>query len=144
MRPSLNIFYVEDNPADADLLKEALRTQGSPFSVTVLKDGQQALDLVRLNSAVPDLIILDLNLEAVDGLTVLSAFKADVRWRHVPVLVFVEPRAPNARRAKDLGADLCCAKPMDWSGWPGLIDAITELSARDDNQAATQKLRAAQ
>jgi CheY-like chemotaxis protein len=137
-RPPLSVLYVEDNPSDADLLKEALALSGAQFSLTVLKDGEAALDLLRSNSLPPDIIVLDLNLRTVPGLTVLSALKAAGRWRHIPILVFVPPYDPNAQRAKTLGADLCCTKPMDWNGWPDLIDTIRQVGTLDEKSAAAR------
>jgi len=130
-RSSMSILYVEDNPADADLLRQALEIRGQPFSVAVLNDGQAALDFIRSTPPLPDVVVMDLHLPLVDGLTVLKTLKADDRWHSVPVLVFVDPCAPNARIAKSLGADLCLAKPMDWIAWPELIKTIRELSTHE-------------
>jgi CheY-like chemotaxis protein len=131
------ILYVEDSPADAALLRQAFEIRGQPFSLTVLNDGQAALDFVRSTPPLPDVVIMDLELPTVDGLTVLKSLKADGRWHRVPVLVFVDPCAPNARIAKSLGADLCLAKPMDWIAWPKLIETIRELSTHETAQHAT-------
>jgi two-component system response regulator len=131
------ILYVEDSAADADLMRRALEAAGKPFSLTVLNDGQAALDLVRSGSPpLPDVIVLDVKLRAVDGLTVLAEMKSNTRWQKIPVLVFAAPQDPNALQATKLAADLCCAKPMDWSGWPGLAESVRGLSLRSDKNRA--------
>lgn len=137
-RSPLSVLYVEDNASDADLLKQAVASRGAQFSLTVLNDGEAALDLVRSTSPGPDIIVLDLNLRTVHGLTVLSAVKADAGWRHIPILVFVPPHDPNAQRAKTLGAELCCTKPMDWDGWADLIDTIRQLGTVNGKSAAAR------
>jgi DNA-binding NarL/FixJ family response regulator len=69
MLSSPKILYVEDNPADADLMKQALEAQGEPFSLMVVEDGQTVLDLLRSDKPfLPDVIVLDLELRGVDGL----------------------------------------------------------------------------
>ena len=135
-RSSLSILYVEDNPADAFLFEQALAAGGTPYSLTVLGDGEAALDFIQSSSVLPDLVVLDLNLRSVDGLTVLRALKADGRWRSVPVQVFVEASDPNHERANHLGADLCRAKPTDWDAWPNLIEAITKLGSHETARRA--------
>jgi CheY-like chemotaxis protein len=126
-------LYVEDNPADAVLMKKALEVQGEPFSLTILNDGQPVLDLlVSKDSSLPDLVILDLALRTVDGLTVLSALKKDDRWQNIPVVVFVGPNDPNAAKAAALSADFCHPKPMDWEGWPELVKQLLTLAIRAD------------
>ena len=135
---SPKILYVEDNPADADLMKQALEAQGEPFSLTVVEDGQTVLDLLRLNNSfLPHVIVLDLELRGIDGLTILGALKAEPGWQNVPVMVFVAPHDPNELKAEMLSADLCLAKPMDWSAWPELIRIVRGLSNFQKTHRAT-------
>ena len=66
------------------------------------------------------MIVLDIGMPKVDGLTVLATLKADPHLKSIPVMVFVSPGNQNSRRARELKADLCVAKPVD-SGlnpWP--------------------------
>jgi two-component system, OmpR family, phosphate regulon response regulator PhoB len=71
--------------------------------VTVAEDGGEALEKVRTGR--PDLVLLDWLLPKVPGPEVLRALKADVRCRHVPVLVLSNSvREEDRALAFDLGA----------------------------------------
>ena len=66
----LRLLLAEDNPGDVGLVREAIRTGGVDADLTVAKDGEQALILLR--SARFNLVILDLNLPKRDGQAVLQ------------------------------------------------------------------------
>lgn len=88
----LNILLIEDNEADAILTREALAEVGFPHRFVRLKDGEEALEyLLQKGSfsdvAVPDLILLDLNLPKVDGRDVLTKIKADEKTAKIPVVI---------------------------------------------------------
>lgn len=68
----VEILLVEDNAGDVDLTLEALEDAKMRNSVSVARDGQEALDFLRgedgfEDTARPDLILLDLNLPKKDG-----------------------------------------------------------------------------
>jgi DNA-binding response OmpR family regulator len=64
------LLLAEDNPGDALLVREALRTSSIPSHLVIAEDGEQALN--RLRSSQFDLVILDLNLPRLDGLEILQ------------------------------------------------------------------------
>jgi len=116
VRPT-QILHVEDNPADVELLHEAL----SPFPrlcVTAVSNGAEALEYLRhqngyANAPTPDVILLDLDLPVVDGRRVLAEVKADAALRVIPVIVLSGSTAPDDLFcAYSLGANAYVPKPM--------------------------------
>jgi diguanylate cyclase (GGDEF)-like protein len=82
-------------------------------------DGRQALEKVR--KLQPDLILLDINMPAMDGFEVIEALKADASTNLTPIIVFsARKREEDKVKALKLGADDYVTKPF----------SITELSAR--------------
>jgi chemotaxis family two-component system response regulator Rcp1 len=131
------VLYVEDNPAEVYLLQSVLTKDPAPFELTVLEDGEKALQFIQAKPFRPDVIVLDLNIPRVDGLTVLALLKADPSLKSVPVLVFASPGTPNSKLADDLKADLCLAKPFDLEGYRQLGDVIRDLhQTRSESVAA--------
>jgi len=83
---------VEDSPADVELTRQALLDAKVANDISVVGDGEAAMDFVRRNGPYgdaprPDLILLDLNLPKKDGREVLVELKDDPDLRRIPVVV---------------------------------------------------------
>jgi hypothetical protein len=68
----VEILLVEDNPGDVNLLEEAFKSSRFPIHLSVVQDGEQALNFLRRKNPYfsvlkPDLILLDLNLPRKNG-----------------------------------------------------------------------------
>ncbi|MBB1485698.1 response regulator [Oceanospirillum sediminis] len=111
----MRILLVEDEISLGEGLQTALKPEG--YTVDWLSDGAQALQA--LETEVFDLVILDLGLPRMDGLTVLK--KARSKGKDLPVLVLTARDAIQDRiDGLDSGADDYLTKPFD----------LTELKAR--------------
>jgi CheY-like chemotaxis protein len=67
-----------------------------------------------LADALPDAIVLDLQLPRVDGWQLTREIKEDPRTRHIPIIVVSACVLPSERAAaKEAGADAFIAKPVD-------------------------------
>jgi CheY-like chemotaxis protein len=112
-----DILMAEDNPADAYLVREALREHGIDLNLRVATDGKEVLELLCGNSPtdsidVPELIILDLNLPCHDGIEILQQVRATGSLDAVPVVILTSSDSPRDRKmATDLGATLYLRKP---------------------------------
>lgn len=83
----VHILLVEDNEGDIVLTMEALKETRIPNYVTVVRNGEKALSYLQQCAALPDLILLDINLPRVDGLEVLQAIKTDEKLKLIPVIM---------------------------------------------------------
>ena len=111
------ILLVEDNSADAGLVREALEEHGVEGELLVVIDGEKAtefiLDVNSQREARPDLVILDLNLPKRSGYEVLEFLRNSVTWRQVPVVVLTSSDAKKDRdQAIRLGASRYIRKPF--------------------------------
>lgn len=114
-----HVLLVEDNPADADLVEVAFAEARLDCSLSVIRDGLQAADLIERLDAdpsrpCPDMILLDLNLPKVTGMELLSKLRSSPRCRNTKVLVISSSNAPADReRSIKLGASDYFRKPSD-------------------------------
>jgi CheY-like chemotaxis protein len=78
------VLIVEDNVTVLNLYRNTMRAAG--FTVQAETDG--AAGLAAIESFKPDVVLLDLVLPKVDGLTLLRQLRADERFTALPVVVF--------------------------------------------------------
>ena len=125
---------MDDSDDDYDATARALSQNGGPANPLVrCENGQQALDyLFRRGSykdadgsALPGLILLDLNLPGLDGRKVLAELKECDVLRRIPVVVMTNSDADrDVEAAYRLGANTYIRKPFDW---PDFVKAIQRL-----------------
>jgi DNA-binding response OmpR family regulator len=77
------VLIVEDEQSMQRALKNKLEHAG--YAVLPANDGEEALDALR--NAKPDLVLLDLIMPKLDGISVLRQMKADDALRAVPVVI---------------------------------------------------------
>lgn len=103
------ILVVEDRPAQADRLRDALQP---PNDVVVETDPQEAL--VRAKGGDFDLIIVSLSVQSFDGLRFCSQIRSLDITRHTPVLVLVEEGdTKRLVRALEMGCNDYLMRPID-------------------------------
>lgn len=123
-----HLLLVEDNEHDVELARAALEESEVRCRVSVARDGQEALDLLRGEGHQPDLVLLDLNMPRVSGHEVLRALKGDAALRHVPVVVFTTSNEALDREAcAAAGADDYMLKP---GRFDQLVEAVNRLGRR--------------
>lgn len=93
MSETMNIFLVEDNDLDAEILERAFRKSGTSVSITRAKDGVEALDMLMQDTGArvlpkPYIILLDINMPRMNGHELLAHIRANTEIDNVPVFVF--------------------------------------------------------
>lgn len=91
-----SVLLVEDDPADAMLIEDALVERGMARSLSQAVDGVAALEYLRdpANER-PDLIVLDLNMPRMNGRELLAVLKDDADLCSIPVVVLTTSAAPD-------------------------------------------------
>lgn len=82
------ILYAEDDFDDYDAIKEALEQLTTSFTLIHVKNGQEAIEYLKENGHVPDLLVLDLNMPIMDGKEVLVWVKEEAGLKDIPVMIF--------------------------------------------------------
>ena len=129
----VRILVVEDNPGDADLVRERLAVAKVANRVDVVEDGEQALAYLRqegeyAEKSRPDLLLLDLNLPRKDGREVLAELKKDPQLQSIPVIVMTSSEAPrDIAQCYALGANAYVAKPVDLTSLERVVRAVEDF-----------------
>ena len=126
--PAHSILLIEDNPDDEMLTVRALKKHNIADGLLVARNGEQAVELLLGPgaTALPVLVLLDLNLPKMNGLEVLKALRANDRTRMMPVVVLTSSKEDRDLVASySLGANAYVRKPIDFAQF---TDAVGHLS----------------
>ena len=104
------ILIIEDNPANLKLVKVLLAVEG--YEVYTSTTAQEALDT--LEKVHPALILMDIQLPQVDGLTLTRQLKADPRYKDIRIIAITAYAMKlDEEKAIAAGCDGYIAKPID-------------------------------
>jgi DNA-binding response OmpR family regulator len=127
------ILVIEDNDSDVFLLDRALKKQDFPFELVHLLNGGDALALIRrqgayAGAAIPNLILLDLNLSKYTGEDILHEIRSAGHLAGVPVCVWSSSRSRRDEALlKDLGVSQFIPKPSGLTQFMEIGKIIKDL-----------------
>jgi two-component system, response regulator len=128
MKTSDPIVLVEDNEDDIVLTRRALARNKIGNPLVIARDGAEALELLlgaNGNSINPAIILLDLQLPKVDGLTVLKRLREDPRTMLTPVVVLTSSKAEqDVIAGYNLHANSYIRKPVDFDQFTEAVRQI--------------------
>ncbi|QHT66914.1 response regulator [Rhodocytophaga rosea] len=105
---SVRVLVVEDNVDLRQFLKESL---SDAYTVIEADNGQQGYQ--QAIEEVPDLVILDLMMPSMDGISLCATLKADVRTSHIPIILLTaKADIDSKRKGLETGADDYLTKPF--------------------------------
>ena len=129
----IEVLLVEDDEDHAELVRRNLMSQTVRCRITHVNNGESALDYLHRRggysepdkSPRPDLILLDLRLPRVDGMTVLADIKSAPDLQTIPVVVLTSSAAhPDVSQAYLRHANSYLVKPLDLVSFEGLMKEL--------------------
>ena len=133
MANPINILLVEDNPADARLIKEVFKDTKTKNRLYVVKDGVEAMAFLNqefeyADIPMPDVILLDLNLPRKDGREVLKELKEDDVLKRVPIVILTTSSAEeDIIKTYNNHANCYITKPVDFDQFLKVINSIEDF-----------------
>jgi CheY-like chemotaxis protein len=121
------ILIVDDNSTNLKLASHVLESAG--FAVEGAKDAEQAQEM--LDQMLPDLILMDIALPGMDGLTLTRKLKADPRFKDVPVVALTAfAMKGDEQKALDAGCNGYITKPIDTRDLPRQVQTFLRPNLR--------------
>jgi chemotaxis family two-component system response regulator Rcp1 len=133
---SRDILVIDDNPADVRLVEEALTEAKIEHRLSVVRNGEEALDYLRhrgpyTSATWPDLILLDLNLPRKDGRQLLAEVKGDPELQRIPVIVLTTSSAVHdVTLSYGVHANGYVVKPIQFSDLCDVMRSIADFWLR--------------
>jgi twitching motility two-component system response regulator PilH len=121
----MKILYVEDHPAQSDIMKQMLEFSG--YDVAVARSGEEGVEKARTEK--PDIILMDLRMPGIGGIEAIKRLKSDSVVADIPIIVLSAWTShKNRTQALEAGAAKFLAKPVDTQH---LLDEVNDLVASD-------------
>lgn len=134
-RKGVTILIADDDEDDRLLLKEALEENASNHTIHFVEDGEELMNYLHrygkyadlAEVALPNLILLDLNMPKKDGREALQEIKADRHLRRIPVVVLTTSQAEeDIEQSYDLGVSSFITKPVTFESLVQLMKTLGE------------------
>ncbi|QLK25283.1 response regulator [Natrinema zhouii] len=128
----IDVLLVEDDDGDVRLLREAFDQLDIETRIRVASDGEQAVTLLTDRGdeqrAVPDLVLLDLDLPRMNGLELLETLAAEPELARLPVLVLTKSTSvADVHASYELAANAYLTKPTTTEGYVKMVNAVAEF-----------------
>jgi DNA-binding response OmpR family regulator len=131
-----SVLIVEDNGINLDLLSRRVERQG--HRPVAAEDGRQALRILREQAV--DLVLLDIDMPLMDGITALQHMKSDAALRHIPVImVSAHPDTETIHRCLELGADDYIAKPFNAKELNSRMNPLISIKRKADMERSRRE-----
>ena len=115
------VLVVEDNERNRKLVRTILKFRG--FEVVECDDGTPALALAKQH--LPVLVLMDIQLPILDGISALKLLRADPQTAAIPVVAVTASVTPSEReRVTAAGFDGYLAKPIDMEAFNAMVDRL--------------------
>jgi CheY-like chemotaxis protein len=121
------VLLVEDNERNRKLVRTILRFRG--FEVIECEDGTPSLELAKLHK--PALVLMDIQLPTMDGITALRRLRADAETAAIPVIAVTASVTPGEReKVVAAGFNAYVGKPIDVDEFGALVDSFVPKEAK--------------
>lgn len=127
-----NVLLVENDNIDAELAMSALRKISFVDSLSRVSDGDEAIDYLHKTGNYknrdtddPVLILLDLNMQRMNGPDVIKAIHQDNKLKHIPIVVLTSSyQDKDVLKCYELGVNAYVVKPIDIDQFNAVINHI--------------------
>jgi CheY-like chemotaxis protein len=121
MKEALRVLIVDDNPMNIELVRFVLEADG--FDVDSVTHASRATAQVRVFA--PDLILMDMQMPDIDGLTLTRQLKSDPDLHRIPIVAFTaHAMKGDEAKMRAAGCDGYIAKPIEVSTLAAQIRAL--------------------
>jgi CheY-like chemotaxis protein len=122
-RSAAHILVVEDHPINMELVRDILCAYG--FQVSEASNGLECREWLKTHR--PDLILMDLQLPGIDGLSLTQEIKQDERLKDVPVIALTAfVMKGDLEKALAAGCTGVITKPIDTRAFPHQVEAYLQ------------------
>ena len=137
-KKKLHVFIADDDPEDIDFFMLAMQEIAEDVKVTVAKNGLELLDFLKV--VIPDIIFLDINMPAMNGLDCLAEIRTLKILDQVPVIIYSTGASKaDIYKSYILGANRYIKKPAYFDAIKKQLAQTLALNLRDLSQQSAME-----
>ena len=120
-----NVMVVEDNEKNRKLMRVVLKAKG--YNIIEASTGEEALNL--LKNQKPDIILMDIQLPGIDGITLIKQIKGDITTKDIPIIaVTAYAMKGDEQKILETGCDAYVSKPINTQELPLIVEKYIKKS----------------
>ncbi|HHT9104416.1 MAG TPA: response regulator [Candidatus Wujingus californicus] len=117
--PDKNVMVVEDNEKNRKLMRVVLKAKG--YIVIEAATGEEALNI--LKNQKPDIILMDIQLPGIDGITLIKQIKGTTALKDTPIIaVTAYAMKGDEEKIMEAGCDAYVSKPINTQELPLIVE----------------------
>ena len=129
------LLYVEDNPANLMLIEDLLERRPD-IALLTATDGIRGVELAR--AALPDVILMDINLPGISGVKALQILTRDTATRHIPIIALSANAMPrDIKNGLEAGFFCYLTKPIKVNELMDTLDLALQVAAAPTDAVST-------
>lgn len=130
------VLVVDDEPDIREIVRRILSELEPGLRIEEASDGYEAG--IKIGALHPDLIVMDVRMPRVDGLSLCRSVRQNPETRSIKVIAITAfPEPDTVKRMYDAGADLCLIKPLQFEHFRlEVLRLLNEASRQSDQLSA--------
>ncbi len=130
--PPISILFVDDDFDELYLFNEALEHAGFNITLSHANDGNELMSSLQ-STALPDMVIMDMNMPHKDGLEALTEIRSQDTFKNLPVLIYsVTKNLDSINACYEKGANLFIIKPNNFDGMLTVVKKIVQMNWKEN------------
>jgi signal transduction histidine kinase/AmiR/NasT family two-component response regulator len=135
--PPRTLLYVEDNPANLELV-ELLIARRTDLRLLSAADGNLGIEFAR--AYLPEVILMDINLPGISGISAMKILRADPATAHIPIIALSANAVPrDIEKALEAGFFNYLTKPIKVNEFMEALDVALEFAKTETARAAAKE-----
>jgi DNA-binding response OmpR family regulator len=133
----MKILLVDDDRDDQMLFREVLQSIDETLTCNIANNGEEALNMLKSDSNLPDIIFLDLNMPRMDGKTCLEKIRATEKLKHLNIVIVSTSISAEDEVAFMMAGARFMEKPNEYDKLSAMLEAHIN-SVRMENSGSLQ------
>ncbi|QKX03953.1 response regulator [Aquimarina sp. TRL1] len=129
----LTFLLVEDDEIERIKFSRVLQKNQYPHQIIEATNGEEALEALKDNERVPDVIFLDLNMPKMNGIEFIKILKADPKWMYIPVVILsTSNNHSDLKECYETGIAGYIVKPLKYQDYVAKIKRLVEYWSENE------------